>query len=164
MTFASDVRAFVRKAENRLKDVVVESVYALSTRIVLDTPVDSEFGPPPDFEPAWFDPDSVGEARGGWVAGINGVSRSAPALDPDGRLTNQKNYITYKSYSPRRDTSLNLFNNVPYIRMLEYGGYAFTNRVKSTADGYSYQAPRGMARINVGQWGSIVVNAKAGVR
>lgn len=164
MTFASDVQAFVRKAENRLKDVVVESVYALSMRIVLDTPVDAEFGPPPDYRPARFDPDSVGEARGGWVAGINGAPRASPSLDPEGRITNQKNYIVYKSYSPRRDVTLNLYNNVPYISDLEYGRYVFEDRVKTLPNGYSFQAPAGMARINVGQWGSIIANAKRGVR
>lgn len=165
MTFQSDVRKFVEIAERRMKAVVANSMYTLSTRIVNKTPVDSEYGPNDEF-PVWYDPSSVGEARGGWVAGINGVTRTSKSLDPNGGATNTKNQAVYQTYNPRIDLSLNLSNDVEYIRDLEFGGYNFRNPVKTTgtSQAYSFQAPAGMMRIHARQWRSIVDQVKAGVR
>lgn len=49
-----------------------------------------------------------------------------------------------------------LANGAPHIRLLEYGGYPehpeqFTGR---TVDGFSSQAPQGMVRISVAEFGS----------
>ncbi len=157
MSFKSDIDKFVKLAGQRLKNTVVEAVYELSERIVHQTPVDSLFGPNGETG-VWYDADTVGEAKGGWVAGINGLARTKPSLDPEGVVTNRNNYQVYLTYNPRIDRSLNLMNSVPYVRQLEFGGYRFANPVK-TIGGYSYQAPQGMARINIKRWGTIVGRA-----
>jgi hypothetical protein len=164
MTFASEVRRFTELAERRLKTIVVRSVYQLSANIVYQTPVDSQFGPNGEF-PVWYDPSSVGTARGGWTARVSGRVLSSPTDDPMGNPTVNAMLAAFQTYDPRRDTSLGLVNNVPYIRLLEYGGYNFVNPIKTVGSPlYSYQAPQGMVRINAQQWGSIVANVKARIR
>jgi hypothetical protein len=162
MTFESDVKRFVELVERRLKNVVSNSMYALSTKIVLQTPVDTPYGPNGEF-PVWFDANSVGEARGGWVAGKNGSTRTSASLDPEGGATNTKNQAVYQTYNPRIDVSLSLSNDVSYIGDLEFGRYEYPNPIKSVG-GYSFQAPTGMMRINTRQWPSIVREVRSRVR
>ena len=165
MTFHSDVLDFIKIAERRLKAVVVRSTYSLSAKIIKQTPVDSEYGPNGEF-PVWYDTRSVGEARGGWVARINGIPRTSKSLDPEGSATANNVGSAFESYNPRLDLSLSLSNDVPYIGALEFGGYNFANPIKTTgtSEAFSYQAPAGMVRINTAQWGTIVSQIKSGVR
>ncbi len=159
MTFKTDIEKFVKTAQSRLKNTAIEAVYELSERIVYQTPIDVDYGPSgTEGMPIWHDPRSVGDAKGGWVAGINGLARTNPQRDPEGSSTNRANYSVYLSYNPLIDKSLNLFNNVPYIRDIEFGHYRFADPVKSVG-GYSFQAPKGMARINIKRWGTIVGRA-----
>lgn len=54
-----------------------------------------------------------------------------------------------------QDGLLKFTNNLPYIRHLEFGLYSHaTNR--TTPEGYSNQAPSGMARINLYRIGTLV--------
>lgn len=161
MTFTSDVRRFVELAERRLKTVVVRSVYQLSANIIHQTPVDQQFGPNGEF-PVWYDHRSVGRARGGWVAKVSGKVLTTPSDDPQGNATVNAALGAFQTYNPRTDLSLGLQNNVPYIRLLEEGGYNFVNPIKTVGSPlFSYQAPQGMVGINTRQWGTIVANVKA---
>lgn len=48
-------------------------------------------------------------------------------------------------------------NSLPYVRMLEYGGYTDKPETEKTIGGFSKQAPQGMVRINAANWREIVL-------
>jgi hypothetical protein len=153
LTFSADISKFIKSAEKKLRDAVVNGVFRLSTKIVQTTPVDAPYG--------WHDPESIGEARGGWFISFDGPSSQATnRLDPSGEVTLAKIKSQLRGYRIRTHNSIHLNNNVPYIGVLEYGGYNFLTPLKSTADGYSTQAPHGMARLAALQWPTFV-EAKA---
>lgn len=158
MTFAQDMAKFVRTAENRLKKTVAQSVWRLSREVVMSTPIDQPFG--------WHDEKSVGVARGGWfisfdISSANQVERK----DPSGQATIKRIASSLQTYQPRRHNAIYLNNNVPYINMLEKGGYQnFVNRLKSTPTGFSTQAPAGMARLGAMLWPTFVNAAVSSVR
>jgi len=153
MTFSTDISRFVKNAEKKLRDTVVNGVLQLSTQIVMKTPVDAPYG--------WHEPESVGEARGGWTVSFDGAESSPTGrLDPSGVETLAKIKSKLRSYRIRTHSSIHLNNSVPYIQTLEYGGYNFRKRIKSTPEGFSTQAPAGMVRIALSQW-SLFATAKA---
>jgi hypothetical protein len=162
MTFTDDIAKFVKTAERRLKKVVVDSTLSLSTVIIMRTPVDAPIG--------WHDPDSVGFARGSWYVSFNGYStRGIGGNDPSGLNTVQKITTQLQRYNVREHTSIHINNNAPYIGLLEHGGYVppaynFQTRIKSTAEGYSTQAPAGMVRVNAPMWPVMVVKATVSAR
>ena len=157
MTFTSDIAKFVKTTENRLRTTVIEAVADLAGKIVKGTPIDAP--------PHWSedDLDNIGEARGGWFITFNGNStRETGRLDPQGDATIAQIRSGLKSYLIKTHRSIHLNNNVSYIGVLEFGGYGeFVNRLKSTAEGYSTQAPAGMARVNMFLWPTIVTKVVA---
>jgi hypothetical protein len=159
MSFKDDVQKFVNLVEKRMDVVVQNSIGYLTEDIVLKTPVDSEVGPNGEF-PVWYDPNSVGRARGSWVAGLNSP-RSLSAIDPEGQATLRNAWAIYRFYRPRTHDTIYLANSAPYINILEFGGYNFREPIKSTASpgGFSWQAPEGMVRIHTKSWKQYVKDA-----
>lgn len=159
MSFKDDVEKFSKLVERRLRVVAQNSIGYLAENVILKTPVDSPVGPNGE-EDVWYDPESVGEARGSWTA-----SKNAPAftttLDPEGNSTTRRAWSVFKGYQPRQDNSLHLSNNTPYITTLEFGGYVFKEHIKSTAPpgSRSWQAPQGMMRVHTNEWKSYVKDA-----
>lgn len=145
MTFASDLTAFVARTERRLAKTVSVATVKLASKIIYGTPIDLPFGK--------HDPESVGEARGGWFVSVGGAA-SPTGLDQNGAATVARITAAMAAYSPRNSTGFTLGNNVPYIVTLEKGGYDYPdeNRLKSLPTGYSFQAPHGMMAINTPQW------------
>ncbi len=160
MTFKDDVQKFANLVEKRLNVVVQNSVGYLTEDIVLKTPVDSEVGPNGEF-PVWYDENSVGRARGSWVAGLN-VPRAMSALDRDGQTTTRKAWAVYRSYRPRNHDTIYLANSAPYIGLLEFGGYDFREPIKTVPGEkglISWQAPQGMVRTHTKSWKQYVKDA-----
>jgi hypothetical protein len=151
--FAQQVLKFTKLTENRLRTVVIESVAKLATKVVKATPIDLPVG--------WHDPNSVGYARGGWCVSFNGPSsRLTGRLDPSGEDTITKIRSELQNYRITSHSTVHLNNNVPYIGTLEFGGYIdFVNRLKSTPEGFSTQAPAGMARLSSFLWPTFVNSA-----
>jgi len=154
MTFAEQVTAFSQRTERRLARTVSGAATKLATNIVKATPIDLPFG--------MHDPNSVGRARGGWVAGFDSnLTSNDTGLDPNGARTISVASQMYAVYSPRVHTTLYLVNTVGYIGKLEFGGYKFADdrRVKTLPTGFSFQAPYGMMRVNAKTWPALVSNA-----
>jgi hypothetical protein len=152
--FAEQVANFAQRTERRLARTVSGAATKLATNIIKATPIDQPFG--------MHDPNSVGRARGGWVAGFDtNLNSNAYRLDPTGEATSRDAAANYALYSPRVHTTLYLVNTVGYIGKLEFGGYDFDNerRVKTLPSGFSFQAPYGMMRVNAKAWPSLVSNA-----
>ena len=97
-------------------------------------------------------PVDEGGARGNWFIDTK-PTRKAGGLDKNkgagyvGSKTSKLNLLNGKLF---------LFNNLPYIKKLEYGGYstksASSEGSKVTSKGYSKQAPKGMVRLNLLKW------------
>lgn len=163
MTFAEQVLGFTQRAERRLARTVSGAATKLATNIIKATPIDLPSGIRglawvPDFH----DPDTVGRARGGWVAGLDtNLNSNNTPLDPTGDATSRNAAASYAAYSPRVHMTLYLVNTVGYIGKLEFGGYKFPdeNRNKSLPSGFSFQAPYGMMRVNIKTWPALVTNA-----
>lgn len=100
--------------------------------IIKDTPVDQ------------------GRARGAWLIGFS-VTLS------QGRKSSSKNagYIAKGLPKDIFKTPFFLFNNLPYIETLEFGGYPNPPKKGKglTVNGFSKKAPKGMVRLNLLRWG-----------
>lgn len=161
MSFEQDVSNFRNLVERRLKFTVTNAVDNMAEKVIKGTPVDSEYGPNGE-HPVWYDPNSVGEARGGWVPSVNGVAlKTAGSLDPEGSNTVLDMRRTHNSsYNVRADTSIGFLNRVSYIRFLEFGGYSYETPIKTNTPGrFSFQAPQGMMRIQTNVWAQYVREA-----
>lgn len=102
-------------------------------------------------------PVDSGRARGNWFAtGQQPSNRTTDKLDLSGNsaaLNAQKVVIGLKNWS-----SFTLTNNLPYINVLEFGGYGDGPK---TSGGFSKQAPAGMLRLNVLRFNNLLeANAK----
>lgn len=160
MNFAEQVSKFTQRTERRLARTVSGAATKLATNIIKATPVDLEYGPKGKSWP--YDPNTVGRARGGWVAGFDtNLNSNDFRLDPTGEATTRDAAARYAAYSPRIHMTLYLVNTVGYIRKLEFGGYDFPdeNRNKSLPTGFSFQAPYGMMHVNAKTWPALVSNA-----
>lgn len=160
MNFAEQVSNFTQRTERRLARTVSGAATKLATNIIKATPVDLEYGPKGK---SWlYDANTVGRARGGWVAGFDtNLNSNDFRLDPTGEATTRDAAARYAAYSPRIHMTLYLVNTVGYIRKLEFGGYDFPdeNRNKSLPTGFSFQAPYGMMHVNAKTWPALVSNA-----
>lgn len=132
MSFKLDVKNF---AEATGKDVVRAKKAAALTlfRLVSEqTPVDT------------------GRLRNNWRTGINSRNgRSLMGEDPSGARS--KKEATTKIKTVVGDETIVFSNNLPYAAVIEYGLYPNPpkNPTGKTINGYSTQAPQGMARIYV---------------
>jgi len=100
-------------------------------KIIISTPVDE------------------GRARGNWFI-------DTQVTDKTGRKSKMKagSYVAKNTPVKILGTKLFMFNNLPYIQKLEFGGYGNENTEKTNSAGFSKLAPKGMVRINLLKWGS----------
>lgn len=126
MSFYVDLNKFIKRYGTDVDKVVRKVCLDLSSNIVLKTPVDT------------------GRARANWQMTIGQpASGTVEAFDKRGRSTIAAGREAIKQ-APG-----NVFwitNNLPYIRVLEYGLY---NDGPNTIGGFSKKAPNGMVRISI---------------
>jgi hypothetical protein len=91
-------------------------------------------------------PVDQGRARNNWFlttgmpSGLVGRDASESGSDSMSSLDSMPKYVLNKK--------IYFTNNIPYIGMLEYGGYAKPGTAK-TSNGFSIQAPEGWVRIGL---------------
>jgi len=152
MTFAADIARFVGKSEDNAKLVIKRVAFDIFKKVIVKTPVDT------------------GRAKGNWMVGINKVPSGTLGKGDSGVLS--KVMIGIELF--KLGDSIILANNLPYIGVLEYGGYPKnpkygsagrkSNKKKGimamrqikSVNGYSYQAPQGMVRVTIAEFDSIV--------
>ena len=122
-----DLNKFCEKNKVAIKEVRKNYAFALYSSIVKKTPVDT------------------GRARANW-----NVSVGAPDLSTteDTRKTPKPKD---KMPDPNGDESIFISNNLPYIGVLEYGGFPNPPDKDGgkTVNGFSKQAPEGMVGVTL---------------
>lgn len=132
-TFALDVSRFVREV---VKDggTIDEAIRSIALEMFSRVILKS--------------PVDTGRFRGNWQVQIGGIPDGVLDLtDPSGGATISK--ATAETMKLRAGQTINLINNLPYSIRLE--------------DGYSKQAPEGMVKITVLEFGAVAKEAAAKV-
>lgn len=163
MSFADDIKKFAKKALDNAQTVVVETRYELSQRVIDRTPYDT------------IQPGDGGQAKANWNASIGAADTNITSrTDKDGNSTKAKAVSVSKSNIA---DDYYLTNSLPYIAVLEYGGYPnppkkgtyLTSKqskdgksgpgyYKFSQNGYSVKAPNGMVRLVVADFDNIVLD------
>lgn len=124
------MNAIVNRVNRRIDTVIRKSTIELFGQVIKMTPVDT------------------GRAKGNWQCSVNSPITSEIERDDGSKsqsLSSSKAYSDVVSTVPRAGNVVWLSNNVPYIRKLEYGS--------------SNQAPGGMVRIAIQNFGSVFADA-----
>lgn len=133
----SALRDFAEATEQEADQALRATTIDIWGRVLLATPIDK------------------GIARGGWLIGKN-VTESKGSKNKN----KGDEYVRRKMPAKLFGTQLFLFNNLPYIEVLEFGGYPNPPENPSeppkTKGGFSTQAPHGMVRINLVKFGRIL--------
>lgn len=139
MSFAKDFERFAKLANTSLDETGRTIALDLFTAIQKDTPAKS------------------GRARGSWQTTI-GTPASG---DPIRTLSDAQAELNSTASSFKMGRVIYLTSNLVYIGKLEFGGYGTGqySTSKTTRDGYSVQAPYGMARVNAARIQSMVRKA-----
>jgi hypothetical protein len=127
MTFEADVKKAAKRINKSVEDVGQKVVKSWFNGTVFDTPADT------------------GRLRGNWQ-----VSKDSPKNGVVAR-TGASGPIADIRSTVKKPANYWLTNNLPYAAVAEYGrwgtGPGATD--KTTRDGFSIQAPYGMARVNL---------------
>jgi len=134
-SFSADMKRFADLTTANIDKQVRGVTLALFKSIIVGTPVDT------------------GRARGNWQTSIGQpITGTVTRLDPSGSAAIGEAQATI---GPAGGITW-LSNNLPYIGVLEYGGYP---EGPNTIGGFSKQAPAGMVRINVARIESLMKKA-----
>lgn len=126
-TFSIDLNRFAQKTNLKANAVIRRVAFDVFGRIIVKTPVDT------------------GRARANWIPSIGAMANSSTnETDKTGTATRARIKSVGSSFTAGQ--IMYLTNNLPYIGMLEYGGYG--NGPK-TAGGFSKQAPAGMVGLSI---------------
>lgn len=132
MSFAGQVKVATLNLRGYQEEVVKSTLFKAVSMIIKRTPVDE------------------GRARGNWQATIGAPTKApTPKQDKSGQptISAAQNVIN----AMEMGQTFYLTNNLPYIEVLEFGGYP--NPPKGgqgkTANGFSRKAPQGMVRITL---------------
>lgn len=95
-------------------------------------------------------PVDTGRARGNWFVGLNVTDETSESNKNKGA-----GYIAKELPKDLVSQKVFLYNNLPYIQKLEFGGYSQGpgSTDKTTSEGFSKQAPQGMVRVSLLNWG-----------
>lgn len=138
-SFALDLSRFAKKANGRMTLVIRKVAIDIFTRVVQMTPVDT------------------GRARANWSVGVNKFPiQTTEETDKSGDETIRK--IEAAVATAKAGDVIFLVNSLPYIRMLEYGGYGSGPK---TIGGFSIQAPAGMIRVVLAEYPGVINTAVA---
>lgn len=143
--FSLNIEEWVKRTKRDVDKVCRAITIELFTRVVLKTPVDT------------------GRARGNWQMDIDKMPTGTLTLVDKNRHTKIAADLAGR---PVAGHVAYLVNNLPYIGVLEYGGYPNPPKkgswvkgrgydVKSSG-GFSRQAPAGMVRISVQEISDVV--------
>lgn len=136
--FSVQVRKFVDKANGDIERTTRAVTLELFKAVILATPVDT------------------GRARGNWQTSVGQpITSVVDRLDKNGTVA-----IGEVSARMGKAGSITwLANNLPYIAVLEYGGYPDPVKLGTyvpgegyeirSSGGFSKQAPAGMVRVNI---------------
>lgn len=100
--------------------------------IIMATPVDS------------------GRARGNWFVGLSVSDQTS-----EGSKNKGPGFVAKELPEDLVKQKVFLYNNLPYINKLEFGGYSqgLGSTDKTNSQGFSKQAPQGMVRVSLLNWG-----------
>lgn len=144
--FTLRIREFAEKAKGNMDAVVVKTTTDIASRIVERSPVgnpDNWKNPPPKGYVG-------GRFRANWQIGLDAPAKGELNLiDADGELT--KTRLAAEIERIGAGHVVHITNNLPYGPRLEY-------------EGHSSQAPRGMVRITVAEFQSVVDKAAKEVK
>ena len=134
MPWDKDPEKLIDEMIDIVQDVQRESVVSLFADIIISTPVDS------------------GRLRGNWFFTTTKPSVRVASVRSEGQaIADLEKIFTIKG------DVFYLTNNLPYAAKAEFGGFGYDPESgKTTAGGYSTQAPYGMVRTNVVRWSQIV--------
>lgn len=139
MSFESDLKRISKRLGKSLEETVRATAMELATSVIRDTPVDQ------------------GRARGNWMSSLD-IPRYEVVDRLDRSGTGAVNSARQVLRGFEAGSVFWMTNSLPYINKLEYGGYSqgpgATSR--TTANGYSSQAPAGMVRKNVARFKKII--------
>lgn len=139
-SFTADISRFAVKAKGRSDTVIRRIAFDLFSRVIMRTPVDT------------------GRARANWITGVGYLPVSTKEATDKGPITSDGKgnssakdamAATLKDFGAGK--SIYLANNLPYIGVLEYGGYPNPSNGTKTAGGFSLQAPAGMVGVSMAE-------------
>jgi len=139
----SDLDVWAKKIGTRADNIINKVCFGMSEAVIEQTPVWRGEG------------KRGGTARGNWQPTLNSAAQGVLDFqDEDGAATKQK------AKEVSNNAAGNVFyltNNLPYIRVLEYGLYPQgAYKTFRTKGGYSIQAPQGMVRITAREFNRVV--------
>lgn len=136
MSFASQLRRFRQKSMNNVVKVKRLAAFELFSSIILSTPVDK------------------GVLRNNWFVQMgSGSNETTDTPDTSGQGTVDRASRNLVVTNIRED--IYFTNNLPYAQVVEYGDYP-GGGPKTTDDGFSRKASKGMVRVNSLRWDKIV--------
>jgi hypothetical protein len=143
--FTAKMEELLNKAHAKADSIVSESVLELQQQIIEATPVDT------------------GQAKSNWFIETDQCSGRTTTDKEQGNIAEAKQLLARLPSGKSRPAYYYLFNNLPYIRVLEYGLYPNPpkNPTGKTVNGYSTQAPQGFFRLSVAGWQQIVERVAA---
>jgi hypothetical protein len=137
--FAASLDKFLSNTERRIDWTMGQAAEEMCSQIIGLTPVDIT------------EPDNV-VMKGDWVSGIDEEPVDALRGDASGDGANHQLREVTKKWHASKGQRFVFANHRPYGVMLEYGQYSHdhtANPARTTAQGYSTQAPAGMVRVSV---------------
>jgi len=142
--FGVDVSKWVKKANLNNEEVVRNTALKLFSDIIVSSPIDD------------------GTFRNNWF--LSGVTPSTEVnpVDDGGSDASAIAEMTADLKRLKAWESITLTNNLPYARVIEYGGYMGSG--PNTIGGYSKQAPQGVVRVNAMRFQSIINEEAAKVK
>lgn len=134
--FADEINTALEKVHTKAQGIVSEAALELQKQVVNATPVDT------------------GQAKSNWFIEINQCSCKQTKDTQQGNLAEARQTFAQFSGGLARLSCIYLYNNLPYIGVLEYGLYPNPPKVPTgkTINGYSTQAPEGFFRLAVAGW------------
>ena len=141
--FTLDIKNFVEKAKKNPETVARQVSFKLFSAVIKASPVDT------------------GRFRMNWqVAGANPATGMLDGMDKTGNnaIAKAKEYI----FNTAVWYDFTMTNNLPYAPVVEYGGYPGDG--PNTVGGFSKQAPKGMVRVNVARFNTLLEEEAAKVR
>lgn len=138
--FALDIKKFAESFDEGAEVAVKGVAISLWSAIIKTTPVDE------------------GRARANWFSTGQMPSTKLTQQEDTSKDGNDTASNAAVAVDKLKDWSvITLTNNLPYINVLEFGGY---NDGPKTTGGYSKQAPQGMVRANIKRF-NVLLEAEA---
>lgn len=137
-TFALDIKRFADKANGNMDLVVRKVALDLFRRVIQKSPVGN-----PDLWKSPAPPGYVGgRFKSNWLCAIGSIPEGTTvAIDVSAAVTS----VEAEVLGAKAGDIIYLVNNLPYARALEYG--------------WSTQAPAGMVRLTIAEYGAVVTKA-----